>query len=92
MPAALDKNTMKEALKAETKIRRMRRTQEAALSQALAKWDRKVDEYVSNLAPEVRAVLRAGGVLQHVADEAMATDNDGNAIESDERQPEVAAE
>jgi hypothetical protein len=54
---------MKEAQKAETKIRRMRRTAEKAVEAANLKWNNKVDGYIASLPVDVRAVLRAGGVL-----------------------------
>lgn len=65
MPAALDKNTMKDAQKAETKLRRMRRAADKARDAVEAKWTAKVDSYIDGLPVEVRAVLRAGGVLEH---------------------------
>lgn len=69
MPAALDKNTMKDAQKAETKLRRMRKASDRAVRQAESKWNAKVDAYIEGLPVEVRAVLRAGGVLEHEAPE-----------------------
>ncbi len=64
MPAALDKNTMKQALKAETKIRRMRRNAEKAIDRVNDKWNTKVEALIGSLPVEVRSVLRAGGVLE----------------------------
>jgi hypothetical protein len=65
MGSHLDKNTMKEAQKAETKLRRIERAGERAQDAVRSKWESKREEFIATLPVQVRSVLRAGGVLPY---------------------------
>jgi len=52
-----------EAMKAETKLRRMIRSRDKAIMGVTAAWDHRVSSHVLGLPSGVLAILRAGGVV-----------------------------
>jgi hypothetical protein len=56
-------NITKEAMKAETRLRNIRKHAQKAQLETALRWADKERGYLSTLAPEVRAVLKAAGVM-----------------------------
>lgn len=79
----------KEAIKAETALRRIRKNAERAIQKTTLAWIAREAEFVKKLAPEVQAVLTSAGVLstvptQETIDMVVLTSMDEETVEEAE--------
>lgn len=56
-------NITKDAMKAETALRRIRKHTEEAIDKVTLAWMQREADFLDKLSPEVKSVLRAAGVI-----------------------------